>query len=67
MTTTMQPPAMQPPDRDPVVSELVLISEFIEEVSPLLPNPGHTQDSDRSMLTPFSLAPRDAPRTYMRG
>ena len=29
-----------------------LITEFIKEVSPLLPNPWHFQDYDRSMLYP---------------
>jgi hypothetical protein len=38
----------------------LLITEFIEEVSPLLPNPGHFQDYDRSMF-PLSLVPRDCP------
>ena len=31
-----------------------------------MPNPRHYQDYDRSMLSPLSLAPRDAPRRLTR-
>ena len=37
------------------------ITGFIKEDSPLLPNPCHFRDYDRSMF-PLSLVPRDAPR-----
>ena len=37
----------------------LLVSEFIKEVSPLLPNPCHFQDYDRSMFL-LSLIPKDA-------
>ena len=40
----------------------LLIIEFIEEVSPLLPKPRHFLDYDRSMF-PLSLVPREASRT----
>ena len=36
----------------------LIITEFIKEDSPLLPNPCHFQDYDRSMF-PLSLGPRD--------
>ena len=35
----------------------LLITEFIKDVSPLLPNPCYFQDYDRSMLSPDKNAP----------